>query len=322
MHLVDQLVVHLLRQGAADDLQWRQQGRWRGVVGHEDRSADEPHDRGCSVLVEDRREDPHDVRHVHTSIISSGCDKAGLARSREPSARVVRLAISAAALAQTHSFLELEAVPVLRPTPSTVKSLFALSGNTCSYRGCESVLADPNWLEVNCDIAHICGERAGAARYDPDMSDEDRRAFDNLILLCPGCHRKVDRLDPSGHPAHVLRQMKEDHEGRSMEAGQWATEDGLVWAASQALSQFAAANPVPGESRPTQVPDNFGQLVREARERQGLSLYALGKRAGISGSTIKDIEREVDLPAGRHRSVLTATYNKLVEALGLERDLS
>lgn len=210
---------------------------------------------------------------------------------------------------------------ILRPTPSTVKSLFALSGNSCTYRGCESVLAEPGWLEVNCDIAHICGERPGAARFDPGMNDEDRRRFENLILLCPGCHRKVDRLDPLGHPVDLLRQMKEEHEGRSMDAGRWATEGGLDWAAAQALHQFAAANPSRGRGT-AQVPDNFARLVRDAREREGLSHYALGKRAGLSGSTIKDIEVGADRPAGEHRSVLTATYNKLVEALGLEGDVS
>ena len=210
---------------------------------------------------------------------------------------------------------------ILRPTPSTVKSLFALSGNTCSYRACESVLADPGWVEVNCDIAHICGERPGAARYDPGMTDEERRLFENLILLCPGCHRKVDRLDPLGHPVELLRQMKEEHEARSLDARRWATEDGIAWAASRALRQFATANPPARTGRPGQVPDDFGRLVRDARQREGLSHYALGKRAGMSASTIKDIEREADRPTGQHRSVLTATYNKLVQALGLEDEV-
>lgn len=43
------------------------------------------------------------------------------------------------------------------------------------------------------ECAHIRGENPTAARYDPGMTDEERRAFSNLLYLCPGCHTLIDK---------------------------------------------------------------------------------------------------------------------------------
>ena len=60
------------------------------------------------------------------------------------------------------------------PSLPAVKTLFALSGNVCAYRGCEVKLTDPAWTKVNADVAHIRGEKPGAARSDPLMTDAER----------------------------------------------------------------------------------------------------------------------------------------------------
>jgi hypothetical protein len=132
---------------------------------------------------------------------------------------------------------------VLPPTPSTVKTLFGLSGNTCAYRGCEEYLTNPAWLSVKARVAHIRGERPGSARYDPGMSDEERRAFDNLILLCPNSHTLIDDLDPDAHPVELLQQMKREHEQRTMDSGadQWCSDGELTQFAVTILAvQFGA----------------------------------------------------------------------------------
>ena len=56
---------------------------------------------------------------------------------------------------------------------------------------------------------------------------EQRNGFDNLILLCPNHHRKVDYLIPEDYPVDVLQKMKADHENAD-------------WGATEAdLSRFA-----------------------------------------------------------------------------------
>jgi hypothetical protein len=66
---------------------------------------------------------------------------------------------------------------------------------------------------VNVEIAHIRGAVPGAPRYDESMSDDERRAFANLMLLCVPHHKTVDRLHPADYPAAELAHWKLQHEG-------------------------------------------------------------------------------------------------------------
>ena len=108
-----------------------------------------------------------------------------------------------------------------------MKRLFALSCNVCAYRGCEEKLADPQWNSVQADLAHIHGERPTAARYDASQTDEQRRAFENIIVLCPNHHRRIDLLEPDEHPPELLFEMKEQHEQACIQARSWATDGEL-----------------------------------------------------------------------------------------------
>jgi len=44
-------------------------------------------------------------------------------------------------------------------------------------------------------ICHIEAASQNGPRYNPNMSDEERRHFDNLILLCDECHSIIDNKD-------------------------------------------------------------------------------------------------------------------------------
>jgi len=43
------------------------------------------------------------------------------------------------------------------------------------------------------------------------MSDNKRNSYDNLIILCPTCHKKIDK-DPDEFTVKKLKQIKLDHE--------------------------------------------------------------------------------------------------------------
>jgi hypothetical protein len=100
------------------------------------------------------------------------------------------------------------------PTQTVVKTLFAYSGNVCAFfdeerrDGCEKPLTNPSWKRVQARICHIAGRQPGSARYDAAMSDEDRRDFDNLIVLCPNHHTQVDDLEPDRFSVEILTKMK------------------------------------------------------------------------------------------------------------------
>jgi hypothetical protein len=120
-----------------------------------------------------------------------------------------------------------------------VKALFAASPNVCAYTGCDEKLTDPAWKEANAEIAHICGERPGAPRFDPAMLVDERNFYDNLMLLCPKHHKLIDRLDPDRHTVEVLREMKAKSELHGSTSRAWATDSELVRFALLLLASLA-----------------------------------------------------------------------------------
>lgn len=72
-----------------------------------------------------------------------------------------------------------------RSRPSDLAALVALADGTCMWPSCtEPVMrfVEDRW-RMNVDRAHIRAARPGGPRYDPRMTDEERRDYGNLILL-------------------------------------------------------------------------------------------------------------------------------------------
>lgn len=92
------------------------------------------------------------------------------------------------------------------PTPATVKRLFGTSGMTCNYPGCDVPLLDEHGT-VSVQMAHIAAANEGGPRYDPSMTSDERRGYDNLLLLCPNHHARVDGA-PEAYPVERLQEMK------------------------------------------------------------------------------------------------------------------
>lgn len=100
----------------------------------------------------------------------------------------------------------------LQPTPSTLKKLFAYSGNGCAMPNCREPLVDVSGTLLG-KVAHICAAEPNGPRYDPRMSDEDRRSFNNLFLVC-GKHHDIidDKANVASYPAELLRDHKRSRE--------------------------------------------------------------------------------------------------------------
>lgn len=122
------------------------------------------------------------------------------------------------------------------------KTLFARSCNRCAFPGCDNRLTDPQWGGVRADVAHIHGEKPGAARYAPEMSETDRNAVENLMLLCPNHHREIDRLQPQDWPAERLMEIKSAHEA-SCGSRNWASDATLEFVSSLLISSEQAPAP-------------------------------------------------------------------------------
>jgi hypothetical protein len=97
------------------------------------------------------------------------------------------------------------------PTQATIKRLFAVSGNRCAFPGCKTPLVHSASGKVTGRICHIKARKPGWARYDPDQTDEERHAFENLILMCPVHHDVIDS-DEETYTVEKLQEIKARHE--------------------------------------------------------------------------------------------------------------
>lgn len=96
-----------------------------------------------------------------------------------------------------------------------MKILCIRSGNRCAFPNCNIVLVEDktefDTESIVADMAHIKGEKSTTPRYDKSMSDKERNAYNNLILLCKIHHKKVD--DQSNmYTVEKLLEMKDKHE--------------------------------------------------------------------------------------------------------------
>jgi hypothetical protein len=98
------------------------------------------------------------------------------------------------------------------PTPKTLKRLFSLSGNMCANPKCENVIVNHKGSVIG-RVCHIAAAEKGGPRFNPKLSSEEARAFENLILLCANCHVVVDEEEAT-YTVHRLQGWKSAHEAR------------------------------------------------------------------------------------------------------------
>ena len=95
----------------------------------------------------------------------------------------------------------------------TIKRLYALSGNCCAFLGCVRTFVnwedDKNFSNI-CHIEDANPNTHKADRFNPNMSDQERADYKNLLLLCPNHH--IETNDPSKYSVGTLRSMKREHE--------------------------------------------------------------------------------------------------------------
>lgn len=63
--------------------------------------------------------------------------------------------------------------------------------------------------------AHITAAAPGGPRYDPALTQEERKSYDNGIWLCSSCADIIDK-DPVKYPVATLREWKLEAEKESM----------------------------------------------------------------------------------------------------------
>ena len=95
------------------------------------------------------------------------------------------------------------------------KLLCLKSGNRCAIPECRKLLVIEKTINdkdtIIGEMAHIKGEKPNSSRHDPNMTDQERNSYSNLIMVCRNHHKEIDD-QPSTYTVEKLHQIKKEHE--------------------------------------------------------------------------------------------------------------
>src|SRR5579859_8002549 len=99
----------------------------------------------------------------------------------------------------------------LEPTHPTKRELYLKSGNRCAFPNCDHVMMTADGIMIG-QICHIEAAEPHGQRFNPNMSNEERRSVSNLMMMCYDHH--VTTNDVNTYSVERLREMKAAHEAR------------------------------------------------------------------------------------------------------------
>ncbi|VVB72874.1 Uncharacterised protein [uncultured archaeon] len=123
------------------------------------------------------------------------------------------------------------------PSSPTIKRLFAMSGNKCAFPGCQVLLTGD---AVIGEVCHIEADKPGGPRYNSAQTEDERHAFENLMLMCANHHKVIDS-NPESFTVARLKEIKRRHEEKY--AGGKEPSDDIV---AKLLQPFIITGPFHG----------------------------------------------------------------------------
>ena len=94
---------------------------------------------------------------------------------------------------------------------ATKRELLLRSGNQCAFPTCSKNLVDSNG-RLKGEFCHIEAAMPGGERFNPDMTNEERISYENLILLCFDHHEETNNV--LNYSVKQLKEMKKNHESK------------------------------------------------------------------------------------------------------------
>lgn len=98
---------------------------------------------------------------------------------------------------------------------AVIRTLAERANQRCSNPNCGRATSGPHTISSKSIIvgvaAHICAASPGGARYDPQMTPEERSSIENGIWLCSD-HAKLIDSDEEKYTTELLKQWKKAHE--------------------------------------------------------------------------------------------------------------
>ncbi len=159
-----------------------------------------------------------------------------------------------------------------KPKFEVLRALFARSGNQCAFPGCTAPLFNER-NQLITQVCHIEAAEPGGERYNPNQSDDERRGYENLVILCYPHHVETD--DVSRFSVKALQEMKANHE-QQFELSPFKIDESLLRKISDEMDQYwdnvqekHKEHIVPELAIPINAKANFGELVETARSFVG-----------------------------------------------------
>lgn len=97
------------------------------------------------------------------------------------------------------------------------RELWFRAAGRCEFKGCNEPLDRHGITMDTCDCsecAHIIADSPEGPRGDAKLSKEMAQDIDNIMLMCPQCHKYIDNEGAKKYDASTLRAMKKHHEER------------------------------------------------------------------------------------------------------------
>jgi hypothetical protein len=105
------------------------------------------------------------------------------------------------------------AVRVMSISQTESNKLYGNAAGRCAFKDCREKLTlnemDKSFLLGQ--MAHIVARSPTGPRGDSSFPKDKLDTYENLILLCPTCHTKIDK-QPNKYPVELLHEIKEKHE--------------------------------------------------------------------------------------------------------------
>lgn len=157
----------------------------------------------------------------------------------------------------------------LSPRADVLRALFARSGNRCAFPGCTAPLIN----ERNQFIAQVCHIEAaeeGGERFNPNQTDEERRQYENLLILCYPHH--VETNDVAAYPVQRLLEIKAAHE-QNFEKNPFKIDESVLYKIALEMEQYWSRvetlhqdhHVVSDLAIEIDAKANFAQLIEHAR---------------------------------------------------------
>jgi hypothetical protein len=121
-----------------------------------------------------------------------------------------------------------------------IKLLWGRAAGFCSRPGCQSDLTklEDGGKNYNVgEMAHVIAHSPSGPRGGGSGGSDN---YENLILLCPTCHRDIDKAPAGKFPEDMLLSWKKSHENKIREIGleqRFSTPDELIQAVGALLSE-------------------------------------------------------------------------------------